>query len=78
MNYEEFEIIFNSIKQHKEEIFIEIDKKQIIENYKDNPDELIKILKNVKNYKPIKEIKNICGLNCKNNIITFILNNFNF
>lgn len=75
MEFNEFVKVYEALKLHKDEIFINVDKKKIIEAYKDNPEELINILKHVKDYKPMKEIKQICSIEAKPNIITFILNN---
>lgn len=78
MDISEFNLIYDRIKEHKDEIFIKVDRKKIIETYKNDPEELLKKLKAIKNYIDIKDIKKICGVECKNNIISFILNNFKF
>jgi hypothetical protein len=78
MNIEEFNQIYQIIKEHKTEIFINVDKSLLIEAYKSDPETLKKVLNNVKGYKSISEIKKICNINCNNNIISFIINNMNF
>lgn len=78
MNIEEFNEIYNIIKENKDEIFIDVDKKKIIDTYKDKPDDLIKVLKGLKNHIEIKDIKKNYNIKAKSNIINFILNNFQF
>ena len=71
---EELNELINELKQFKNDIFIEVDKTKLIEAYKANPDELLKVLKNVKPYVPIKEINKILTKKYDPKIIKFILN----
>lgn len=71
---EELNELINQLRDLKHEIFIEVDKAKLIEAYKANPDELLKVLKNVKPYIPVKEINTKLTKKYDTKLITFILN----
>lgn len=89
INDNDFMILYNLLKEIKDEIFIkpeDIDKKRhdLIENFKDTPEFLIKCLnETVKPYKSIKDIKILLKskgftITVKDSMIKFIIENIEF
>lgn len=86
---EQLKQLLDIIKENKAEIFISeeiltLNRHNIIETYKENPDLLMKLLKETtKAYKPIKNIKNLLIVKgfttpIKDKTLKLILENFNF
>lgn len=75
ISLEEFNNLVNELKSIKSEIFVEVDKTKIIEQYKNDPDTLLKLLKGLAYpYISVKEIQKRLTKKYDSKHIKFILN----